>query len=340
MTRPNVSVHIVTWNSLTHLAGCLEALRSQSNQSFEVKIADNASVDGTVRWLEEHYPQFHLLRNTRNTGYSFAHNQLLRITDPPYVLILNPDVILAPDWLERAVAVLDAHPEYGAFGGKIKRFSYGPDELKEIERSDIIDSAGLKVFRSRHAIDRGSGQTDDGQFDRAQPVFGFSGACVMYRRAALDTVRWHNEFFDEDIFAYKDDVDLAWRLQRMGWTAWYDPQAVAYHHRYARGISAVSDRLLAKNARRHNRRIAELSYRNHWFVLIKNETWSTVWRDAPFIGWYEAKKFVYLLFVQPRALRGLAQVIGRWSRLRQKARLLTHHARRAALDVRREWFLS
>ena len=301
-------------------------------------IVDNASVDGTVRWIEEHYPQFHMLRNTRNVGYCRAHNQALRLTSSDYVLVLNPDVVLVGDWLQQAMTYLDAHEKAGSFGGKLLRFSYTSDELKEMVISPIIDSAGLQVNRNRHTVDRGSGQPDTGQFDSAEAIFGFSGACVMYRRSALDSVRWRDEFFDNDIFAYKDDLDISWRLQRMGWTAWYEPQAIAYHYRSIKGTSQTSDLLVARNYRSRSRFNSYYSYRNHWLVLFKNETWSTVWRDLPWIVIYEVKKFVFLTFTGRPSVAALISAFRLRTAMRKKAALMKHQSKRSALEVR-QWFI-
>lgn len=337
MSDSRVVIQIVSWNSLTHLPACLEAATAQIGTQSQVLLIDNASVDRTVSWLEERYPQLHLLRNTRNTGFCHAHNQGFRITRSDYVLVLNPDVVLTPDWLARGVDWLDRHSEYATFGGKLLRFAYSGEELKSVVPSDILDSAGLRVFRNRHAIDRGSGEVDRGQYDRPEDVFGHSGACVLYRRTALESIRFKDEYFDEDFFAYKDDLDAAWRLQRMGWRSWYDPFTVAYHFRSAQGSERSTNAAIAKNHRRRWRQISELSYRNHWWLLAKNETWSTVWRDLPWLGWYELKKIIFLAATQPRSLRTIGAIVRKWGTMRSKGRQLGRQARRSALEVRRNF---
>ncbi|MBI2984525.1 MAG: glycosyltransferase family 2 protein [Candidatus Kerfeldbacteria bacterium] len=335
---PLVTVQIVTWNSLTHLPSCLAAIMQQRGPARQLMIVDNASVDNTVHWLEEHFPHLNLLRNTRNLGFCRAHNQALRLSKSPYVLILNPDVILQPDWLERGINYLEGHPPAGSFGGKLLRYHYSADELKEVVPSGIIDSTGLHCFRNRQVSDRGSGQADRGQYDQAGEVFGISGACLLLRRSALESIRWHDEYLDEDFFAYKDDVDLAWRLQRLGWSSWYDPQAVAYHYRTVRGLDTIRNVALSKNYRSRHQMISFYSYRNHWLLLAKHERRSTWWLDGPWISWYELRKFAFLLLTQPRTLQAIGSVIRLWPRIRRKARLLEHHARRSPLAIR-SWFV-
>lgn len=339
MTNPRVAVHIVTWNSLPHLPGCLTSVLHQTYQPVELLLVDNASADGTQPWLREHYPQIHFLRNTRNVGFARAHNQGLRITDASYVLMLNPDIILDPDWLSRGIKYLESHPETGSFGGKLRRFEYSPDELREVRFSDIIDSAGLQANRARHFTDRGSGAPDAGQYDHDQAVFGFSGACVLFRRTALESIRYQDEYIDDDFFAYKDDTDLAWRLQRLGWSAWYDHQALGWHHRTIQGQSAVTDRLIARNHRSRSALNSYYSYRNHWLMLIKNERPITLWRDGSWIGWYEFKKFIFLLARRPAALLAWRDISRLHRRMRKKAAWLDAHATRTVLEVR-NWFFS
>ncbi len=337
-SNPIVAIHIVTWNHLRHLRTCLAAVFAQTYTPLKTLLVDNASVDGVEHWLLEHYPQLHTLRNTRNLGYARAHNQALRLSSTPYVLFLNPDVILQSDWIERGVRYLETHPEVGVFGGKLLRYNYSNDDLQEPQFSDIIDSTGLQGSRSRHFVDRGSGQTDHGQYDQAEKVFGFSGACGLYRRSALESIRFQQEYIDEDFFAYKDDIDLAWRLQRCGWSAWYDPKAVGYHHRTIKGQSKTADLLIAKNHRSRSLQNSYYSFRNHWLLLAKHERPATWWRDGLWIIWYELKKIVFLMLSRPRALRAIPDALRSWRKLELKGKNLDEHATLSVLEVR-QWFV-
>jgi len=335
---PAVDIHLVSWNSLTHLPSCFESFRHQTHRPISVMVVDNGSVDGTVDWIQENQPHISLLRNTRNLGFSQAHNQALRITTAPYVLVVNPDIYLAPDWLSRGVQFLQQHPSYASYGGKLLRYSYSSDELKEIVKTDIIDSAGLDGNRARHFHDRGSGQPDRGQFNQSGQVFGLSGACVLLRRRALESITAQHEYYDEDIFAYKEDVDLAWRLQRLGWLAHYDANNIAYHFRTIQGQSQRGNLVLARHYRQRASWQARLSYRNHWLLHAKHEQRATWWRDGWWIGWYECKKFIYLLCRQPTALRGFTQALKLWPRFRIKAQWLNQQSHRTALEISYQWF--
>lgn len=331
---PRVSIQIVSWNSLTHLPSCLEALNRQTFTSWSLMIVDNASLDGTVAWLREYYPSVSLLRNMRNVGFSRAHNQAIKLTNSAYVLVMNPDIILTPEWLTTAVTYMDQHPETAVVGGKNLRYEYTPGELKEPVLTSIIDSTGLKMRRSRHTVDRGSGENDRGQFQTG-PVFGISGSCALYRRSDLQAAQQPQGIFDENFFAYKEDVDLAWRLQMMGRSAVYLSTAVAYHYRAAKGDDQSGNLAIARNHRRRAAHIAYLSYRNHWLMVNKNDNARSWWLDSPWIVSYEVKKFLYLLLYQPRALKGLFTAI-QWC-LTGRNKQLKHIPARAT-DLRwRQW---
>lgn len=334
---PTVSVHAVVWNGMTHLPSSMAALARQTYDDYEVMVVDNGSIDSTVAWIGSEYPQFHLLRNTRNLGFCHGHNQALRLTDSTYVLALNQDVVLTPTWIEQAVRLMDSRSDIGAVGGKLIRYGYSAEELKTVEPSGILDSAGLRLYRTRHVNDRGSGQRDDGQYNGSEAVFGLNGACVLYRRSALESVRFQNEYLDEDFFAYKDDIDMAYRLLRQGWVNWYDGTVVAYHHRSVRGQSSTSNVQIARNFRRRQRLTDRLSYRNHWLNLMKNESWSSIYRDLPWVAWYELRKFLFLLVTRPKTIGGLFEALRLRPRILEKKRLIDHRAKHRA-DVIRNWF--
>ena len=335
--KPQVSIHIVAWNGMTHLQSCLQSIMNQTYQSISVMVVDNGSVDGTVPWLASEYPQVHMLRNTRNLGFCHGHNQAIRITDSPYVLCLNQDIVLTPDWVTKAVAILQAQPGIGSVGGKLLRYSYSDEELKSVVPSGIIDSAGLRVYRSRHTVDRGSGEQDSGQFDRAEPVFGLSGACTLFRRQALESIRFRDEYFDEDFFAYKDDIDIAWRLLRLDWVNWYEGTMVGYHHRSIQGQSKNSNKQIVKNFQRRAIFNAAYSYRNHWLLFMKNESSISLRPDLPWILWYEFRKIVFLLATRPAALGGVYRAMRLRSTMKAKAVLLNHVAKQTAGAIRNQW---
>lgn len=293
-----LSIQIVTLNSKKFLKDCLDSLLAQKYQDFSVLIIDNASNDETPKFVKENYSEFSkkifVLRNVNNIGFSKAHNQGIKISKSEFILVMNPDIILEPEFLQNIVGAIEKDKKLGSVGGKLLKIKSGDPELDEKIKTDIIDSTGLIVLKSRRFLDRGEGEKDKKQYDKSIDVFGISGACVLYRRQALEDVKIpvgnSNEYFDEDFFAYKEDIDLAWRLRLRGWKSVYVPEARAYHFR----IGASSWHRFSQY-----KIVNYLSFRNHLWVLLKNSYWSNFFLHSWAILPYQLSKKYYLLFTQP-----------------------------------------
>jgi GT2 family glycosyltransferase len=210
-----VSVVIPTWNGRRYMDLVLPSLREQTYGDFRVVVVDNGSSDGTAEHVRGQYPEAEVIQLERNEGFAAAVNRGIAASDGEHVAVVNNDLELDPRWLECMVAALRDHREAGSATGKMLFY----------DRRDVIDGAG--DFTSWYAVSapRGRGETDRGQFDRAEPVFSACGGAALYRRAALEAVGP----FDEDFFAYAEDVDWGFRAQLAGWSCRYEPGAVAFH---------------------------------------------------------------------------------------------------------------
>ena len=266
-----VAVNIVTYNSAEDIRACIESVREQTLRDFEIHALDNASTDNSLQLLRSDHPDVHVTPSPANTGFSKAHNDLIRAFPAEYILVLNPDTRLRRDFLERLVSALDARPDAASATGKLLRMD-----------GITIDSTGIVMLRSQRHLDRGAGEPDLGQYDQPEDVFGPSGAAGLYRFQALRDVAVDGEFFDENFFAYREDADLAWRLQLMGWKSIYVPQAVALHRRRvtperrsqlpaAINYHSVKNRFLL----RLNNMTAGLYRRDFWPITV---------RDAAVVG--------------------------------------------------------
>ena len=222
-----VSITIVTWNSAQLLSDCFASLNQQDFSEFEVIIVDNASSDGTRDLLREVESHCRVIYNDSNVGFAAGQNQAIRASSGEWVLCLNPDVVLSSDFVGRLVAAGEAHPDAGSICGKLLRW----DPAVEQHKTNVIDSTGIYFTRNMRHLDRGAEERDTGQYDRVQYVFGASGAAAMFRRDFIENVSVDGEFFDEEFFAFREDGDLAWRAQVMGWKCLYTPAAVAWHVR-------------------------------------------------------------------------------------------------------------
>ncbi|HYF64364.1 MAG TPA: glycosyltransferase family 2 protein [Herpetosiphonaceae bacterium] len=217
--RPRVAVGIVAYNSGADLPGCFAALAAQTYPALEIRVLDNASADDGVAWLAAHQPHVPLLRNPRNEGFARGHNRLLA-ADPlgptDYYMPLNPDVRLAPDYVARLLARLEAT---GA--------GWGTGKLLLAQSGRSIYSVGHALRRDGYAFNIGHGLPDAGQFEQAREIFGAPGAAPLVRQSLIEALG--GELFDPTMFLYHEDVDFDWRARRRGWRCWYEPLAVATH---------------------------------------------------------------------------------------------------------------
>lgn len=279
-----VSVIIVNWNGRSWLETCLPTLAAQTFSSFETIVVDNGSTDGSVAWLGEHWPQVRVIELPENLGFAAANNVAIRQSQAPYVVTLNNDTCVAPTWLAELVVPAQA-PNVGMVACQIVQWQH-PDRL---------DSAGIDVDKAGIGWNRGWDQPVElAQEETA--VFGPSAAAALYRRDMLADIG----LFDEDFFAYYEDVDLAWRAQRAGWRCLYTPKAQARHWHSA-------------TANRTPRFKSYLLSRNKLWTLIKNIAWPNGLRYLPAIFFYE----VLSLGWQVLQTRSLVPINGRLAALRR-----------------------
>jgi GT2 family glycosyltransferase len=314
MAGVRVSVNIVTFNSSAHIAACIESLQRQTLTDFRIRILDNASTDGTLDALKS--PDVELFASPVNTGFAGGHNRLIRDFESDYVLVLNPDTVLRPDFIEQLVRALDARPDAGSASGKLLRMD-----------GVTIDSTGITMLRNQRHLDRGADEPDLGQFDRPEDIFGASGAAAMYRRSALEDGRLSDEYFDEDFFAYREDADLAWRLRLLGWSSIYVPSAVARHER----------RVTPERRSQLPGFINYHSVKNRFLLRLNNMTPSLYKRDFWRITARDAMVVSYVMLREWSSAPALGYVVRHLPRLLRKRRLIQSRVRISAEELAR-WF--
>ena len=216
MTPPRACLAVLNYDGRELLDEALPSVVAQDYEPFEVVVVDNGSSDGSPDYVRERWPSVRVVALERNVGVTAALNRMVEAAgDAEYVALLNNDVELAPDWLATLVRVLGEHPNAAAAAGKL---------LRQTDRR-VIDRAGDTMRWSSWCGGRGSGEIDAGQYDAAGEIFSVGGAAALYRRAALEDVGP----FDEDYFAYLEDVDWGFRARLAGYTARYEPAALGYH---------------------------------------------------------------------------------------------------------------
>lgn len=249
---------LVSWRQVDQLAGCLAALDAQTHPDLRVVVVDNAGGDGALELAraEAARPRHHPLEVVAldaNRGFTGGVAAGLAAAEAAgawqAAWLVNVDAAPAPDHLARLVAALDAHPEAASVQGTLVRTHRGVDGV------EVVDSTGIELTTARLPRDRDEGRPLAELERPPGEVFGVTGACALLRREALrdvawpGTAPWTDRVLTDELFAYHDDVDLAWRLRRHGWTARYEPRAVASHERGGAGPrrSAVVEELNAAN---------------------------------------------------------------------------------------------
>jgi GT2 family glycosyltransferase len=348
----HVAITIVTWNSMKYLPEALASIAGQTYRDRTLLIVDNASTDGVAEFVRANYPDAVIIRNAKNLGFARGHNQAiayakahLRPADGElFVMVTNPDVVLEPDYLETLMDQMTRRTEAGSAAGKLRKLYAGAEEGDDAVRSDVLDSTGMRVYRSRRVVERGAGEKDDGvAYARTEEVFGVSGALALYRLRALEDVAEQAtpasppQYFDEDFFVYKEDVDLAWRLRLRGWTALFMPRALAFHHRTAAGAEKASLGERLKGRRTRSKAVNFHSARNHLLMLAKDDHAANAVLDAPRVLWYETGKFLYFRFLDPSTLRAYGSYLRLLPKMWAKRGRAMKRAKVSAREMRK-WF--
>ncbi len=209
-----VTVVIPNWNGRGWLPGCLAAIAAQTQAPAEVIVVDNGSEDGSPDYLRAHHPAVHLIELGHNTGFAHAANCGIDAATTPFVALVNTDVVLGRDWVERSARALSAGERTAAIATKMLQLE-DPQEI--YDTGDILRRDGACEQRGRFS-------RDDGRYDEPGDIFGACAGAALYRRDAVLAVGG----FDERFFAYLEDVDLTLRLRLEGWRCRYEP-VVALH---------------------------------------------------------------------------------------------------------------
>jgi GT2 family glycosyltransferase len=317
-----VSVTIVTYNSGRFIKRCLETVLACTAKK-EVIVIDNASTDGTIGILEQFTDRCKIVFNDENIGFSAGQNQAIRMSRGEFILALNPDVLLMPGFIQNLIEAARLDPRAGTVCGKLLAIN----AHFEIPDTPLVDSTGIYFTPTLRHLDRGSQERDNGHYREYEYVFGATAAAALYRRRMIDDISIDGEFFDEDFFVYREDADVAWRAQLLGWRCIYTPHALGYHVRTVtpgnrRALPAVINMHSVKN--RFLMRIKNMTpgvYRNNFFAVTG--------RDLVVIG--------ACLLTEHTSLRAFWFLINNWSRFFAKRREIMKR-RKVSDEYMARWF--
>jgi GT2 family glycosyltransferase len=217
-----IDIIIPNYNGLDNLKCLMQSLDAQSVKDFRVIIADNGSTDDSVKYLENEYKNIIVIKNETNLGFSKAVNigikYSLEKNNPDYILLLNNDIEIEKDFIEKGLETFE----------NVKEADFISCKMLNFFKRDIIDDTG-DFIRKNGGIPmaRGHGEKDNGQYNKAGFIFGACAGAAFYKAELFKNAG----LFDEDFFAYLEDVDLSFRFQLAGYKCYYNPEIICYHKR-------------------------------------------------------------------------------------------------------------
>lgn len=256
---PSVAIVILNYNGQHYLEKFLPKVIEHSG-SHAVWIADNASTDHSLEWLNTHYPELNTLKISENKGYAGGYNDALRRIQADYYILLNSDIEVTENWIAPVIEFMESDPLIAACQPKIRAYDLPTHFEYAGAAGGYMDYLGYPFCRGRIFDTR---EEDLGQYDDEKDVFWATGACLFVRSSAFHAASG----FDESFFAHMEEIDLCWRLLNMRFRITYCGKSTVYH---------VGGGTLHKS----NPKKTFLNYRNNLIMLFKNlpkgRRWKTV----------------------------------------------------------------
>jgi GT2 family glycosyltransferase len=293
----SVAVSIVSFNGKAFLQRCLDGVFFQTYPPTEVCLLDNASEDGTVDFVAKNFPSTKMICSKVNLGFGGGHNVIIRQACSTFVLVLNQDAFLSPTFLQELVTAMRNRPDVGIAGGKL--YSMRKAEPNS-GAAEVIDMTWLDIEKKRRQVCYAHAQPDTGQAAVPTLAFAMDGAAMLLRRTMLEEIQIDGEYYDEDFFAGKEDLDISWRAQLYGWKCLYVPSAIGHHFRTFTPQdrrSEISGVLKAG------------SVRNRYLLMLKNDLLKHFIRHFPHIAIYDLKILAYTLLYERSSLVGYKQAL-------------------------------
>jgi len=329
---PLVSVNLIVKDGAKYIRHCLSAVKNQSYSNLEVIVFDNNSSDNTRLIVKKEFPYFQLIENRLSYRPGKSWNKCVDLSQGEYILALSVDVAMDKDFIKNAVARMERDKTIGALQSKTLIYDFSNQKS-----TDIIDTTGFEIFRSRRIINRGHGEKNIGQFEQPEEIFSYEGACGFFRKTALEEAKINGQVLDEDFVWYVDDIDLGWRLNLLGWKNFYDPSVVAWHvrsttHRLSRGYRDFIE--LRKSLPPEKKR---WDYVNQRLMMVKNDNGPQFLRDSPFFIFREAKLWIYFLAFERSTLLGLFDFLKLLLKMIAKRKIIMSKKKITNKEVRK-WF--
>ena len=306
---PDLTVIIPNFNGKHLLKECLKSLKYQ-NSSFEVIVIDNGSTDGGADYISKNYPEFNLIVNNENFGFAVAVNQGIKASNTEYVFLMNNDVVLEHDCISNLLECIQ----------KDKKVFAAASKMVQYHDKTIIDDAGDEYTILGYTKKVGNGKSIK-LYENEREIFSACAGASIYRRDVFNKIG----YFDENFFAYMEDVDISYRARIYGYKCIYCPKAVVYH---------VGS---ATSGSKYNPFKIRLAARNNIYVPYKNMPWPMLTVNFLFLSLGYLIK--YLFFIRKgygnEYIEGLKEGINS----RDKINKIIYSNKRFKNYLAIEWFL-
>jgi len=287
-----ISIIIPNWNGIKFLKICLDSIKKQTYNNYEVIIVDNGSTDNSILFIKKHYPWVKLIKLDKNIGFSPAVNLGIKSSNGELIALINNDLEMDINWLKIISDSADKYPEYGFFACKMLDFKH----------RNLIDSCGDAMSWSGRSWKLYEFETTS-KITENYPVFGACAGAAVYRKKMLDKIG----LFDEDFFAYLEDVDLDFRAQLAGYKCLFIANAIVYH--IGSGTSGKRSGFSF-----------ELMIKNHYHLIYKNFPTIKLFSSLPKLLYSELRLFIaaikYKFLIN--YLRGLYRAFKEFPRMIKK----------------------
>jgi len=344
--HPLISINLLSYNAQEYIDGCLNSVFNQTYPHLEILIIDNASTDKTKEYLKK-LPKTSNLKivfNPENVGFAAGHNQAIKQSKGEFILCLNQDIILDKDFVRRAVELFKKNDRLAAVQGKLLRWNTSNPTQRNFTDYDvsyIIDTVGLKMLKNRRIINRGQGTVDQDDFKKIEEIFGADGAAPVYRRKSLEDVKislaGKDEYFDEDFFCYKEDVDLAWRLQLYKWKTMYHPKALAWHARTAGDSAEIGYFNIIKERLKINKFAKYFAFKNQRLMQLKNEQPLLIIRHASWFLPKEMASWAYVIVFERYTWKAIKDLFKQMPNAWRKRKIIMSNKRASGSEMNK-WF--
>ncbi len=254
------TVVIPNLNGMQYLKACLDSLMDQSRQDFSVLLIDNGSEDGSADYVESHYPEITVCRFPKNEGFCRAVNEGIRMAQTPYVILLNNDTVCETSFIEKMISGIEQEERCFSCAAK----------MVQMKNPELMDDGGDYYCALGWAYALGKGKAAK-RYDRRREIFSACAGAAIYRREIFDEIG----LFDEEHFAYLEDVDVAYRAKIAGYRNYYIPDAVVHHVGSATSGSVYNEFKIRYSSR---------NTRNSIYLIYKNMPWLQILINLPFLA--------------------------------------------------------